>query len=153
MVNDAKVDLRWGGSLLKQEFTDTTGVITMLYNAQTPADYISLLDDDWRRETLLQLRALITAQAPELDETIHYKMLGYGSGDNYVFHLNAQKGYVSLYVGNASKIDPDGVFLNGLNVGKGCVRFSKTKSVSETRIDAFIGRAVDLWKAGVNVDC
>jgi len=125
----------------------------MLYDAQTPSDYLSLLDDDWRRKTLLELRALIRKSAPELTESIHYKMLGYGLNDQFVFHLNAQKGYVSLYVGDIAKIDRDGALLGGLNVGKGCIRFSKTKSVSDTRIDAFIDQAVVLWRAGIVVDC
>lgn len=125
----------------------------MLYDAKTPADYLSQLDDDRRRATLLELRDLIKEAAPELSETIHYKMLGYGQNDHFVFHLNAQKGYVSLYVGDIAKIDPDGDLLNGLNVGKGCIRFSKTKAVSDTRIDAFIDRTVALWESGIAVDC
>jgi hypothetical protein len=32
-------------------------------------------------------------------------MLGYGGQDRFVFHLNAQKGYVSLYVRDIRKID------------------------------------------------
>ncbi len=125
----------------------------MLYDAKTPADYIDQLEDDWRRETLQQLRAIIRQKAPELEERMHYKMLGYGVGETYVFHLNAQKGYVSLYVGNASKIDPGGALLDGLNVGKGCVRFTKSKSVADTRIDEFIARSVDRWKEGAEIGC
>lgn len=125
----------------------------MLYDANTPSEYIDQLDDDWRRETLLNLRAIIKQQAPQLEESIHYKMLGYGIGDSYAFHLNAQRGYVSLYVGNAAKVDPDGKLLQGLNVGKGCIRFSKTKVVAESRIDEFIARAFDMWRAGEDIDC
>ena len=80
-------------------------------------------------------------------------MLGYGKGQDFVFHLNAQKGYVSLYCGNASKIDPDGKLLAGLNVGKGCIRFSKSRRVRDTRIDEFIRRAVERWKTGENTGC
>ena len=91
----------------------------MLYDAKSPEELISNLDDDWRLEKLQQLREIIKVQAPELDERVHYKMLGYALGDEYLFHLNAQRNYVSLYVGNISKIDPSGKLLQGLNLGKG----------------------------------
>ncbi|MEM9574420.1 MAG: DUF1801 domain-containing protein [Pseudomonadota bacterium] len=125
----------------------------MLYDAQSPSEYIDQLEDDWRLETLKKIQALIKQNAPKLDESIHYKMLGYGIGDSYVFHLNAQRGYVSLYVGDASKIDPSGELLQGLNVGKGCIRFTKSKDVSKTRIGEFIARAFDLWRRGEDIDC
>ncbi|SNR77644.1 iron chaperone [Puniceibacterium sediminis] len=125
----------------------------MLSDANTPSEYIDQLDDDWRREKLQQIRALIKQEAPRLEERIHYKMLGYCVGDTYAFHLNAQRGYVSLYVGNASKVDPDGELLEGLNVGKGCIRFTKSKKVEETRIDEFIARAFDMWRKGEDIDC
>ncbi|MBO9436385.1 DUF1801 domain-containing protein [Ruegeria sp. R13_0] len=125
----------------------------MLNDAKTPSDYIDRLDDDWRRDTLLELREIILKQSPQLDEQIHYKMLGYGSDESHVFHLNAQKAYVSLYVGNAAKIDPDAELLHGLSVGKGCIRFKKTTDVSNTRIDEFIALAVRLWRQGEDIDC
>ena len=125
----------------------------MQYEARSPEAYLAQLEDDWRKETLLQIRALIQNLAPELDERIHYKMLGYGKKDRFAFHLNAQKGYVSLYAGNLSEIDPDGTLLKELSVGKGCIRFSKTKSVSGSRIDAVISRCLERWKAGKDTGC
>ncbi len=125
----------------------------MQYSATTPSDYIAQLDEDWRRPTLLAIRAIIQTHAPELTEDIHHKMLGYADGDTHVFHLNAQKGYVSLYVGNAAKIDPTGEMLAGLNVGKGCIRFSKTKTVEGSQIDAFIARAIEIWRSGEDIAC
>ena len=125
----------------------------MQYDATSPADYLELLDDDWRKETLLELRALLLELEPGLEESVHYRMLGYGKGDDFVFHLNAQKGYVSLYCGNASNIDPDGELLTGLNVGKGCIRFSKSRRARDTRIDEFIRRAIERWKAGEDTGC
>ena len=125
----------------------------MLYEVNTPEEYLSQLDDDWRKTTLTQLRALIKTKAPELEERIHYKMLGYGVDDDFLFHLNAQKSYVSLYVGDASRINPDGRLLEGLNVGKGCIRFGKRVSVEESRIDEFIDLAVRRWKEGLEFGC
>ena len=49
-------------------------------------------------------------------------MLSYDDDRGPVFALNAQKGYVSFYVGNAAKVAPAGEFLHGLDHGKGCIR-------------------------------
>lgn len=125
----------------------------MLSSAQTPKEYLEQLEDDWRAHTLGTLRQMILEQAPEFIERMNYKMLCFGSKNAAVFHLNAQKNYVSLYVGNASKIDPNGSLLAGLDVGKGCIRFKKTISVSDTQIDKFIARAIELWRRGEQLDC
>lgn len=125
----------------------------MLYEASTPGDYLDQLETDWRRDTLTRLRELIKKSAPDLEESVHYKMLGYGIKENYVFHLNAQKSYVSLYVGDASKVDSDGILLEGLNVGKGCIRFGKSVKVEDTRIAEFIEQAISMWRQGVDIGC
>lgn len=125
----------------------------MLYEATTPAEYLEILADDWRKPTLLELRELILAKAPDLREHIQYKMLAYSDDAQTVFQLNAQKNYVSLYVGDTKKIDASGEMLTGLNIGKGCIRFTKSKVVAETRIDEFIQQTIALWKKGVDIDC
>ena len=125
----------------------------MLHDASTPEQYLSKLPEDWRKHTLIQLRELILREGADLEESIHYKMLGYGAEDRFVFHLNAQRGYVSLYVGDISKIDPTRGLVSGLDVGKGCIRFKKTTSVPETRIDTFIDRAIARWRAGHDDGC
>ncbi len=125
----------------------------MLYDVKTPVEYLEQLDHDWRREKLESLRGLIMSKAPDLVEDVHWKMLGYGNGEDRVFHLNVQKQYVSLYVGNADKVDPDGSLLEGIDVGKGCIRFKKSTAIENTRIDEFIEKTVTLWKAGQDVDC
>jgi hypothetical protein len=80
-------------------------------------------------------------------------MLCYRLNNLVLFHLNAQKGYVSLYCGDSKKIDPDGIFLTGLNIGKGCIRFSKSKDVSKTAIEDFIKQTIVLSKECHNLDC
>lgn len=125
----------------------------MQYDVKTPEEYLGMLEDDWRREKLLQLREIIVEYGPDLIEGIDYKMLSYRDERGIVLALNAQKHYVALYVGDAKKIDPDGSLLAGLNVGKGCIRFTKTKDVSQTGIREFIARAIMLWKSGADIDC
>ena len=125
----------------------------MQYDAKTPDEYFDLLEADWRKEKLLEIRALIRKHGPELEESIKYGALMFGGARGGAFGLNAQKSSVNLYVGTTSKVDPDGALLAGLNVGKGCIRFSKTKAVSATRIEEFIAKALGMWRRGEDFGC
>ncbi len=125
----------------------------MQYAVNTPDEYMNALENDWRRETLIELKRLLHELAPELTESIAYGMLSFDDAEGGVFALNAQKGYVSFYVGNIDTVDPDGELLAGLNRGKGCIRFSKTRKVAGTRIREFIDRAIKLRRQGTNIDC
>jgi hypothetical protein len=125
----------------------------MQYDVRTPQVYLESLDDDWRLEKLQDLRTIINAHGTDLVEGINYKMLSYSDERGIIFGLNAQKNYVSLYVGDARKVDPDGSLLRGINVGKGCIRFAKRTSIADTRIGEFIGRAIDMWKCGEDIEC
>ena len=125
----------------------------MQYDVETPSEYLTALEEDQRKEKLLDIRDIIFSKAPEIVESIEYKMLRYGDSKTSVFHLNAQKNYVSLYVGNTEKIDKSGELLKDLNIGKGCIRFTKSITISETRIDEFIDRAVSLWNNSKDIDC
>lgn len=124
----------------------------MQYDVETPSQYLEALEDDWRKEKLEQIRSIILSYGTELVEGIDYKMLSYRDERDIVFGLNAQKNYVSLYVGNANKVDPDGSLLAGYNVGKGCICFTKTKPVSDN-IRVFIERAIDMVRRGEDIDC
>lgn len=125
----------------------------MQYEAKTPEEYISMLDKDWRLEKLEQLRSMIRSKASDIKEGINYKMLSFSDNRGNIFHLNAQKNYVSLYVGNANKIDADGTLLKGIDVGKGCIRFKKSTVLAETRIEEFIEKTIQMWKNDQDTDC
>lgn len=125
----------------------------MQYDQPTPEAYLAQLAPDWRRAVLLQIRELIRAAAPEADEFMQYKMLAFGSDGSTLCHLNAQKAYVSLYVGDADAIDNGRGLLEGLSVGKGCVRFSKSIRIDQTRVDEFIRAAVERWRRGESTGC
>ncbi len=125
----------------------------MQYDAQTPEEYIEMLDDDWRRGKIEELRTLIKAKSPDLKEFINYKMLGYQNERGVIFHLNAQKYHVGLYVGDAKKIDPTGELLAGIEAGKGCVRIKKSTSISDTRIAEFIEKTIEMRQNGEDIDC
>jgi uncharacterized protein YdhG (YjbR/CyaY superfamily) len=126
----------------------------MQYEATSPTHYLSLLDNDWRTEKLMRIREMIRLHVPELKEVIRYKMLAYDAGnDDLILGLNAQKGYVSLYVGNIEKIDHTGELLHGYNMGKGCIRLKKTSVIDDGRIEKFIQRTAEVWRAGGDVKC
>lgn len=125
----------------------------MQYDAKNPEEYLAMLEDDWRKEKLLAIRQMILDYAPELEEVIRYKMLNYGKGDDYVFALNAQKHYVSLYVGNIEKIENSEALLEGYNCGKGCIRVKKSIKIEETGLEQFIHKAIDMWRSGEDTDC
>jgi uncharacterized protein YdhG (YjbR/CyaY superfamily) len=125
----------------------------MQYDVQSPQEYMESLDDDWRRAKLQELRTLIHSHGPDLVEGISYKMLSYSDERGAIFGLNAQKHYVSLYVGDASKIDPDGSLLRGLNVGKGCIRVTKSIAIAATGLEEFIERTIRMRKHGEDIGC
>ncbi|GAB5524151.1 MAG: hypothetical protein Roseis2KO_20230 [Roseivirga sp.] len=83
----------------------------MEYDVNTPAEYLEALDEDWRKEKLLELRELIFEKAPDLNEGISYKMLCYKDERGVPFHLNAQRGYVSFESRSGSLAeDPVSIF-------------------------------------------
>jgi len=125
----------------------------MQYEAKTPTEYLSIIEDDWRKNTLESIREIIKTKAPNLTEGINYKMLSYGDDRGVIFHLNAQKHFVGFYVGDINKIDLDGSLLKGMDMRKGCIRFTKSVVVADTQIKEFITRAVYLWNEGEDIGC
>ncbi len=125
----------------------------MQYDAKNSEEYLELLEDDWRKEKLLAIRQMIFAYAPELEEVIRYKMLNYGKDDNYVLALNAQKHYVSLYVGTIDKVENAETLLAGYNYGKGCIRVKKSIKIEDTGLEQFVHKTVDMWRAGEDTAC
>lgn len=120
----------------------------MLYEAETPEQYWDQLEDDWRRAKMLEVKSLIRHSAPDIEEVISYKMLGFRLGGETVFHLNAQRQHVGLYVGHIASIDPDGEMLSGFAVGKGCIRIRKTSPVKGSGLEGFIAATISRARSG-----
>lgn len=123
----------------------------MQYDVSDPVEYVKTLTCNWRKEVLVKLRSMLLSH--ELKESIEYKMLAYSLGDKNIFHLNAQKNYVSLYVGDTKKIHSSNELLAGLDTGKGCIRFKNAAHLELSRIDEFIKEVISLAKAGADIDC
>jgi uncharacterized protein YdhG (YjbR/CyaY superfamily) len=125
----------------------------MQYDAKTPTEYLKLIEQDWRKDKLVELRNLIKKHGPDLEEGMKYGMLSYKGSKGGGFALNAQKNSVNFYVGTATKVDPDGTLLVGLDIGKGCIRFKKTTVVAKTRIEEFIKKAAGMLSKGEDIGC
>jgi len=125
----------------------------MQYDVKTPGQYFEALENDWRKEKLQQVRELIKKHGPDLTEGIEYKMLSYGYDGKTIFHLNAQRVYVSLYVGTIKKIDNAEILLKVFDRGKGCIRIKKSVKIEETGLEEFIRKTIELWEKGGNTDC
>jgi uncharacterized protein YdhG (YjbR/CyaY superfamily) len=95
----------------------------MRYEAETVADYLGALTPE-RREALEELRALVFEVAPDAVETMHYGMPAYDVAGKVLCQFASQKRYVSLYL-DPKIVDKHRGELEGLSLGKGCVRFRK----------------------------
>ncbi len=100
----------------------------MIYDADSPKAYIAALEEDWRKEKLLKIRDHFLS-IDDVTEDMQYKMLSYRRGDDPVAIMNAQKGYVSVYMDDLSVLDPDGSLLKGYNFGKSCLRLRKADKI------------------------
>ena len=96
----------------------------MQYDAATPEEYLSMIENDWRRERLLAIREMLLV-IPGIAEGIAYGMLQYRVDGEVFAHLNAQKAYVGVYLGELERFDPGAEIRGGMNCGKSCVRFRK----------------------------
>lgn len=144
---------RTGFSGPPHSYSNNSGACDLQYDVKTPAEYLAILEPDWRREKLLEVRALIRQYAPEMEEGIRYGLLCYSGNQRGGFCLNAQKNSVNFYVGNIRKIDPDGTILQGFDIGKGCIRLKKSTVIAKTRFPEFLARTCEMWRNGQDSSC
>lgn len=112
----------------------------MIHQAVTPEEYLSVLDADWRKERLLEIRDIFLA-VPGATEGMEYKMLKYAVGARSLGILNAQKGYVAIYMDDLAKLDPDGSLRAELDCGKSCVRVKKRTDMG--KVEALVARRIE----------
>lgn len=117
----------------------------MQYDVKTAKEYLEILEQDWRKEKLKQVRNLIKKHGSDLCESIEYKMLAYGKDGKNIFHLNAQSAYVSLYVCTINKIKDAEEQLKDFDTGKGCIRIKKKVEISETQLEEFIKKSISTY--------
>lgn len=125
----------------------------MQYHAPTPSAYLAQLEEDWRKDKLRQVRQMILNHGPQLEETMEYKMLAYQLDGQSIFHLNAQRAYVSLYLGDLSKVEGADQLLKAFDKGKGCIRIKKRVVIAESGLETFIQRTLEHWTRGGDTLC
>jgi len=124
----------------------------MQYDVETPSEYLSKLESEWRKDKLQQVRQIIKRQGLQLNEGVEYKMLCYATEENNIFHLNAQRNYVSLYVGTINKVENADELPSSFSTGKGCIRIKKSANLPKTGLEEFIKKTIAIWDKGGDTD-
>jgi uncharacterized protein YdhG (YjbR/CyaY superfamily) len=81
-----------------------------------------------RRTALAQLRSLVFKVAPGAEETMKYKMPTYEYGGETLCAFASQKHYMSVYL-DTELVEKHRAELEGLSVGKSCVRFKRMEQL------------------------
>ena len=77
-----------------------------------------------RQVYLARLRELCLEVLTGYQEEMDYGMPGYKKNGIIEVGFASQKNYISLYILKEDVVQANRALLNGLNVGKGCIRFS-----------------------------
>jgi uncharacterized protein YdhG (YjbR/CyaY superfamily) len=77
-----------------------------------------------RRQALAQLRAICQQLLPGYVEQMRYGMPGYSKNGVGELGFASQKNYIALYILKQKVLDAHRPLLQGLSVGKGCLRYS-----------------------------
>lgn len=126
----------------------------MKSDAKDVEQYLTEVRED-RRESLAQLRVLCLEILDGYEESMEYGMPSYKkSGEDVEVAFASQKNYISLYILNEEVLDKHRQKLGGLNLGKGCIRYTKPekidfKVVDELLTDSFLSdvKSVEMNKA------
>ena len=88
--------------------------------------YLEEVPED-RREALARLRKLCQETLVGYEETMDYGMPGYKKGKDGEVEVAfaSQKNYISFYIMRQDVLNMHRDKLAGLNIGKGCIRYSK----------------------------
>jgi uncharacterized protein YdhG (YjbR/CyaY superfamily) len=118
---------------------------------QTVDAYLADVDEA-RRPSLSALRAIIRAAVPQATESIRYNMPAY-EYEGMLCAFAAQKHYLSFYLLNGEVVDQHRELLQGLSVGKGCIRFKNISNLAETTIRTLLRAAVTANESHFNDHC
>ena len=100
----------------------------MRSDASTVEEYIAAAPAA-RRNALELLRRLCREELPGFDEEMAYGMPGYLRDGVVEVGFASQKSYISLYILRRDALDASAGRLEGLSLGKGCVRFRRPEQV------------------------
>jgi uncharacterized protein YdhG (YjbR/CyaY superfamily) len=104
-------------------------------------EYLEQLEPQ-RHAALAEVRALILEEAPEAVETMKYRMPTYEYGSGILCAFASQKRYMSLYM-ETEAVEDHKAELEGLDVGKSCIRFRKLEKLPLDTVRAMLKETVD----------
>ncbi|MCU0494735.1 MAG: DUF1801 domain-containing protein [Chloroflexaceae bacterium] len=90
--------------------------------------YLAQLPEE-RRACLNQLRQLCLETLEGYSEAMEYGMPCYTKNGTVEVAFASQKNYISLYILKEAVVEAHRPELAGLNVGKGCIRYSKPEKM------------------------
>lgn len=120
-------------------------------NHLTVDDYLADVDEP-RRATLSRLRELIRDSVPEATESISHTMPTYDY-KGMLCAFAAQKNHLSFYLLNGTVVDQHRDLLQGLSVGKGCIRFKDLTRLPEETVRTLLRAAAEANEAQFNDHC
>jgi uncharacterized protein YdhG (YjbR/CyaY superfamily) len=83
-----------------------------------------------RQETMITLRNLCTEILTGYEESMEYGMPSYNlPGGEVEIAFASQKSYISLYILKQPVMNKHRERLAGLNLGKGCIRYTKPEKI------------------------
>ncbi len=101
----------------------------MKSKATTVEKYLAEVPEE-QRPALETLRELCLDELTGYEEEMQYGMPSYSrDGSAMEVAFASQKNYISLYVLRESVIEANTYLLDGLSVGKGCIRFKRPEQV------------------------
>ncbi|MGD2144338.1 MAG: DUF1801 domain-containing protein [Anaerolineae bacterium] len=116
----------------------------MRHEAETVVDCLRALTPE-RREALESLRFLVFQVAPGAVETMRYGVPAYDVGGRELCAFASQKRYVSPYL-DPKVVDKYRGELEGLSLGKSCVRFRKLDKLPLETVDRMLWEIVQRGK-------
>ena len=95
-----------------------------------------------RRDALVLLRQLCQEGLPGFTETMRYGMPSYERAGEVEIAFASHKAYLSLYVLRQAALRANASRLEGLSVGKGCIRFRKPGQIDGETVRSLLAATV-----------
>ena len=115
----------------------------MQSKATTVEEYLADVPEE-RRQALETLRTLCLEELAEYEEGMQYGMPSYSrDGSAVEIAFASQKNYISLYVMRESVVKANAHLLDGLSVGKGCIRFKRPEQIGPTVVRPLVSGSAD----------
>lgn len=127
---------------------DIGGHIAMKSEATTVEEYLEQVPEE-RRTALENLRKLCLDELVGYEEEMRYGMPSYSRDGDVEVAFASQKNYISLYVLRENVVKANARLLDGLSVGKGCIRFKRQEQIDPAVVRPLLsGSAADTGPIG-----